>query len=384
VRAAALIPAASAGIAPAHGSTCSAPWLQQLSRQSPALALMSRTCGSILGWFLGKTVVFKDVTSPSGTGQMSCLSDPIETVDPLQFWFALLRVLKYPELSSFVIDSDLLEASATAAVVRQKYNGQVMDFLGKGHGDGSEVSLIFRHRIYKDRRYVVSVISEEWSGKVRSRNYVQLHQNPLIVEGWHVTAGDPLEQQDASARMRRVLDVILRRTGIDADIQLNLEYDDKEEPRIVTDPLDEHMAFERLWDEWVDVVKYHTSQDRTVKSTDVVPQLADEFLITHTFSREDADPNSKKEDSRSIVRVILDEEARRIHIEEWEDSLDYARDVIPLRLWYTFSPQDKPLTVTLTTELPGERKADWLTQALIQNIVDCIIKDPVNPTKKTS
>merc|ERR550532_422263 len=99
------------------------------------------------------------------------------------------------------------------------------------------------------------------------------------------------------------------------EIKLELEYNDDKEALVTTDPLDDYISFERLWNEWVDVTKYHPPRDGVVTDTEVVAVHTDEFLITHTFNSQGTKPGDGNDDAggtEMVLRMVLDTKGRKI------------------------------------------------------------------------
>lgn len=323
----------------------------------------------------------------TGNGLISAVSDPIEEVDAIQFWYALLQVYRHPPVIpgvGFLRKATLEEIRPNGFTVKQVLDGELMDQLGKGEGTGENVVITYVHRTNKEKRSIKTVTYWK-TGKVRTRNFCLLHENPLRMESWYETPGDPMPDTDVRARVQWILNLIIQRNSADAqkdsqEVELESRTLASGEERLFSEPLDGHVSFEHLWDEWVDMIKYHPKDD-VVKSSEVCVLSDTEFVVVQELSGSIADAKGRSrgngEDVQVIQQVLLEKDHQQICIEEWQAMHLYELGHIPKRLWVRF--QREPLHVECWGELPGERKADYFTQATMQAVVDMIIADPIHP-----
>jgi len=345
--------------------------------------------GSALGLVTGKVRVWPGVPSLTGNGLISAVSDPIEDVDAMQFWFALLQVYRHPPVIpgvGFLRRATLEDVRPNGFTVKQVLDGELLDQIGKGEGTGENVEITYVHQTNKEDRSIKTVTYWK-SGKVRSRNYVLLHHDPLRMESWYEIPGDPMPEDDVRARVQWVLTLIVQRNSTEAlkdetEVRFESHSSPSGEERLFSERLDGHVTFDQLWEEWVDLVKYRP-KDQVIKSSEVCVVSESEFVVVQELARAFPDTPGERsgngEDSQIVQQVYLRKELNEICIEEWRDMSSHERGHIPTRLWVHFHRD--PLQVECWGELPGERKADYFTQATMQAVVDMIIADPIHPGK---
>lgn len=347
---------------------------------------MGGVVGGIVGICSGKVQVWAGVPSLLGTGLVSAVSDPIEDVDILQFWYALVRIYKHPPIipgMGFLRKATLDKVIQGGFQVTQVLDGELMDQIGKGTGDGQHVEITYVHRTNKEQR-TIRTVSYWKSGKVRTRNFVMLHASPLRLEAWYEVPGPPLPPSAARDRVQWILDLILKRTSPSTEeapqVHFLLPKEGSSDEHIISEPLDGYVSFERLWDEWVDTVKYHP-KDKLIMSSELLVTSDTEFVVVQSWSGKTADKKGKGrgtgKDVESVQQVTLRKEEGEVHVQEWRDLQLYEIGDVPERFWMKF--HRAPLCVECWGEMQGERKADSFTQATMQAIVDMIIADPIHP-----
>lgn len=306
----------------------------------------------------------------------------------MQFWFALLEVYRHPPIIpgvGFLRAATLEEVRPDGFTVKQVLDGELLDKIGKGEGNGENVEITYVHRVFKERRFIKTVTYWK-TGKVRTRNNVRLYDDPLRIESWYELPGDPMPDEDVRARVQWILNLIVQRntTEVDKDGQ-DVELESRTsapsgDERLFSESLDTHVKFDQLWDEWVDAIKYHPKDD-VVKSSEVCVVSDSEFVVVQEVAGGVADAKGQSDGNGEVMQrvqqVYLQQDLNQICIEEWQSMQLHELGHIPTRLWVRFHPE--PVHVECWGELPGERNADYFTQVTMQAVVDMIIADPIHP-----
>jgi hypothetical protein len=312
----------------------------------------------------GPAKVHPNSASPSGSGLLSVVSEPLgkfTNFDKLWDNWVMLQKNppKVPEVKSrevvvvsdteFKVFATLDEATLVANTPGRKMREDERNFikysLNSAKGQMSQ-------EMYGSR------------GRVRERNFAVLHKNPLRLEWWGETPG---ERKFGSARASwavGMLESILKKAG--SKVQAVKVQQGVASPTnaafksAVSEPLDQHISYERLWAEMIDLLQYPPSTAENKYSPPAVTN-DNEFEVKQ----------ESKAAGESTLRHSINNLAGEVRIETYGKA-GRIRD----RNWVVL--HKNPLRLEVWGESPGERKHGPVKSAMVNTFLETLVKK-VNP-----
>ncbi|CAK0867113.1 unnamed protein product [Prorocentrum cordatum] len=218
--------------------------------------------------------VQQGVASPTNAAFKSAVSEPLDThISYERLWAELIDLLQYPQ-----------------STAENKYSPPVVigdnEFEVKQESKASGESTL-RHFINKP----VGEVRIETCGKagrVRDRNWVVLHKNPLRMELWGESPGERKHGPGKSAMVQNFLDALVKQANPQA-AQVKVNHG-VESPTIVglksvmSEPMDHVATFDKLWKEFVQLLKHPGQYEDGVKESKVSGTSDSEFTVTQVLS----------------------------------------------------------------------------------------------------
>lgn len=302
--------------------------------------------------------------SPSGNGLKSVVSDPLDDrTDVLSFWYSLMTSYRNPQGKTQLVKNSPSEIQHVM-ILRGE---ELMGVYGVESGRPADEEIELREIHMVDKRSRCIRTSSRYKDKLVSRKAAQVHEKPLTLEVWHEKPGKRSNGQ-VSAMVDFLIKAILMRTQGDTGAKIDIESDVPSifwpgSKSILSGPLDEHLDFERLWQETIDMIKYHTEELPGLRGSVVTAPEGeagddfDTFTITHLVDRSETTqsqgPSSDKDEVELNMRkVFLFKSKRLIEIEEWGKK--QAPLGAPSRLFLGFLSE--PLRIEAWGEQSGLRE----------------------------
>uniref|UniRef100_A0A7S1QWC1 Uncharacterized protein n=1 Tax=Alexandrium catenella TaxID=2925 RepID=A0A7S1QWC1_ALECA len=329
-----------------------------------------------LGFADGKKIVsvVSSVESPGWQGKLSVVSEPLdEHADFYKLWMGMIKWMKNGrkwsklemELPRFFLVAQLAPRSlfpaTPASVPRHELSPQSQDC----------VAIARMHHLDRQQRNIR--VEASTNGHIVEREYYVFHEAPLCVEAWRETPGTRFAGEWLRAVTMATLEIILTRAH-PGERDPCWIYPNVEDPpnsglmSVISDPLDKLIDFERIWIEWLDLLKYPNSKGGPVKDVKLRIMSEMEFTVLQLVDGAQAEKLHISENKpgtvvRDFKKVHYHKEARAIYVEHLLEGAE-----TPKRYWIRF--WDKPLRVQSWGETPGKRDAGEEFGAHLERVVN--------------
>jgi hypothetical protein len=307
----------------------------------------------------GPAKVHANFASPSGSGLLSVVSEPLgklTTFDKL--WDNWLQLQKNPPKVPEVKSQDVVVVSDTEFKVLATLDEATLVANTPGRKMREDETNFIKYNLNSAKGSMAQEIYGS-GGRVRDRNFAVLHKNPLRLEWWGETPGERKFGAARASWAGNLLESILKKSGSKASsvkVQQGVASPTNAAFKsAVSEPLDQHISYERLWAELIDLLQYPQSTAENKYSQPAV--IADnEFEV-----------KQESKAGQSTLRHFINKPAGEVRIETYGQA-GRIRD----RNWVVL--HKNPLRMELWGESPGERKFGPGKSAMVQNFLDTLVK----------
>jgi len=248
--------------------------------------------------------------------------------------------------------------------------------------NGSDcIAVAYMHHLDRQQRKLR--IEAVANGFTLGREYYLFHEEPLCVEAWRETGGSRFAGEWWRTVMQGSLDAILDRAHPGKREKPCRIWPNIEDPpnsglmQTLSDELDEYISFERIWVEWLDMLKYPNSKGGPIKDVKLTILSELEFSILQVVDGDKAydvcgvenKPGRLVHDFR---RVHYHQQARAFYIEHFLDGHE-----VPRRYWIRF--WETPLRVCSWGETSGKRNASEEFAQQVERMVNSALQDEQAP-----
>jgi len=267
--------------------------------------------------------------SPSGSGLKSVVSEPLDDrTDVLSFWYSLMTSYRNPQGKTKLVEHSPSEIQHVMILRGEELMG--VYGIESGRPADEEIELRELHMVDKRSRCIRTM--SMFKDKLVSRKQAQVYEKPLRLEVWHEKPGKRHNGQ-VNAMVDFLIKAILKRTQGGTASKIEIETDVPSifwpgSKSILSGPLDDHLDFERLWQETVDMIKYYTEELPGLRESVVTAPEGeagddfDTFTITHLVDRSETiqpqgTSSDKDEVEWNVRNVFLFKSKRLIEVEDW-------------------------------------------------------------------
>mmetsp|Transcript_47636 Transcript_47636/g.110356 ORF Transcript_47636/g.110356 Transcript_47636/m.110356 type:complete len:313 (-) Transcript_47636:65-1003(-) len=226
--------------------------------------------GALIGKLLGWVPIRPDTASPSGRDHLSCVIGPLDLYASYdQIWHALVDSFRKDQIVRVDTDTVVKVSVPLPGTWVGSPEKDVVFILEEYHLDKASGKIY--GSVYKD--------VADFDHLAFYRTW-QVHRRPLLVEVWANFPGPKHLSAEMRAMYNDNLSIIWRRLDLMTAGRPPLARTSKSlsnpgELCIVIDNLSSYLTFDRLWDEWIDIVKYPEGSS----SDDVETQTDNEFTV---------------------------------------------------------------------------------------------------------
>jgi len=346
-----------------------------LNGREPRPRCRPRGMGASIGGPRKVVEVVPDVDSEICPGRKSVVSVPLsDYADFTQLWISIVKWMKAGRTEPG--KSKMVYSTSGLFIVKQMSKRSAFPRVDPRvpGGEDIEIDIItWTNKALKRMRSEVVC-----HGHVIGREGFYIHEEPLCLEAWGEMPGLRVAGESLCKLIESVMETILQRAKPDVDSQTKIVmHPNIEQPPdsglfyAVSDPFPEWLTFERVWVEWLDLLKYQPPHEG-IKSVKLIVHEEHEFTIKRTVDGRRAAElgagENRLEDVDDYKRVYATPSSRALFIEHTTNAGE-----TPLRYWITF-PAD-PLHIKTWSERTGARGSGEIfagyMEAMLNSFLPC-------------
>jgi len=329
----------------------------------------------------GLVAVEPGVESACRPGSTSVVSEPLdEHTDFVELWMGVIKWMKKgrdkPHMSKLEVELQKLFILAQLAP-RSTYPATPHNIPTHELSPAGQDMVAF-HFVHFPERQMKEIRCEVMcSGHCVARQYFLFHDAPLCLEAWAESAG----QRYAGELLRQIVSTTLARILARAhpgEIEAPKTFCNIEDPpnsglmTVLTEPLDRYISFERLWTEWLDLLKYPNTKGGPVKNIRLDVHTERDFTLLQVADGAKAESlwlgeNRPGQEVRDLKKVHANIEVRSIYVEHFLEKED-----TPRRYWIKFTGGQE-LRIQAWAESAGRRHSGEIFAKYVENMLDAVL-----------